>query len=89
MSKFDRGCEWYCDNCDAHLNYQEGFDASSGEWECSNCGWLNDVSEANILQGDLLALVESAYEVCPECGAHMDTEDYKTYQCPDCGLVVY
>ncbi len=32
MSGFDRGCDWYCDNCDAHLNKQMGFCAFLGIW---------------------------------------------------------
>ena len=32
MATFDRDCEWYCDNCDAHLNNQSGFSAHTGSW---------------------------------------------------------
>lgn len=40
---------WYCDNCDALLNAQAGFTTEDDEWECTNCGELNDVSESNII----------------------------------------
>ena len=52
MGRFDRNCEWYCDNCDAHLNNQSGFTAAFGSWKCSECGYVNDVTEDNILTGD-------------------------------------
>ena len=34
----DKGCWWYCDNCNALLNAQAGFTTEDAEWECSNCG---------------------------------------------------
>lgn len=45
----DKGCDWYCDECDAHMNSQPGFTTSSGEWTCTKCGYVNDVTEDNIL----------------------------------------
>ena len=84
MAIFDRNCEWYCDNCDAHLNYQLGFSAHTGSWTCAECGYVNDVSEDNILSGDEEELVRMAYVVCPRCSAHMKTDDYEHYECPDC-----
>ena len=85
MAIFDRDCEWYCDNCDAHLNNQLGFNAYTGFWTCEKCGYVNDVSEKNILSGDDEEFVRMVYEVCPRCGAHMETDDYEEYECPDCG----
>ena len=84
MATFDRDCEWYCDNCDAHLNNQIGFSAHSGSWRCAECGYVNDVSENNILSGDEEEFVRMAYVVCPHCSAHMTTDDYEYYECPDC-----
>lgn len=85
MPTFDRACEWYCDHCDAHLNYQPGFSARTGTWVCKKCGYVNDVSESNILLGDEEEFVRTLYVVCPRCRAHMNTNDYKHYNCPDCG----
>ena len=30
----DKGCDWYCDECDTYMNSQPGFTTSSGEWTC-------------------------------------------------------
>ena len=84
MATFDRDCEWYCDNCDAHLNNQSGFSAHTGSWTCAECGYVNDVSAANILTGDEEEFIRMAYVVFPRCSAHMTTDDYKHYECPDC-----
>ena len=84
MGLFDRGCDWYCDNCDAHLNNQSGFTALGGLWTCKECGYINDVSNNNILSGDEEEFVRTTYVVCPRCRAHMTTDDYEHYECPDC-----
>ncbi len=41
------GVEWYCDECNAYLNEQEGFDDRLPEWSCQNCGYVNrlDIEE--------------------------------------------
>lgn len=48
----DKGCDWYCDECDTYMNNQPCFTTSSGEWTCTECGAINDVSENNILYDD-------------------------------------
>ena len=48
----DKGCDWYCDNCDEHMNFQSGFTTSSDKWTCTACGYENDVSEYNIRYDD-------------------------------------
>lgn len=45
----DSDCDWYCDECDTYMNSQHGFTTSDGEWTCTKCGHINDVSENNIL----------------------------------------
>lgn len=45
----DSDCDWYCDECDTYMNSQHGFTTSDGEWTCTKCGHINDVSEDNIL----------------------------------------
>ena len=41
--------DWFCDECDAYLNDQPGFDASSGSWTCTECGNLNYIDESEII----------------------------------------
>lgn len=36
--------DWYCDNCRARLDYQDGFDTRCGEWKCTECGHVNEIS---------------------------------------------
>ena len=69
----DLGCDWYCDNCDAHLNSQFGFTAGS-TWTCSECGYLNDVSEDNIISSQV---TDGGLEVLDiPTGELDDPEDY-------------
>jgi len=49
MAPDDGGCEWYCDGCHAHMNGQPGFTTTSGEWTCTECGEVNDVSPSNVI----------------------------------------
>lgn len=41
--------DWYCDECDAYLNSQRGFNPYADTWVCKKCGYENDLSEDNIL----------------------------------------
>lgn len=41
-------CEWNCDECDALLNEQDGFEYDCGTWQCTECGCYNDIDEDNI-----------------------------------------
>lgn len=74
----DLGCDWYCDNCDVHLNTQPGFRAG-GTWTCSECGYLNDVSTDNII-GPYKADDGSGHEIdvldAKVAGDWEDPEDY-------------
>ena len=79
---------WYCDGCDAELNRQKGFSTLSGTWCCAKCGYLNDVTNANILSEEEADFQASFQTECPCCGGHMCIgEGYaKTvYVCEDCG----
>jgi len=40
---------WYCDNCNAYLNDQDGFDADCGTWKCKECGCENLIDESEII----------------------------------------
>lgn len=66
----DKGCEWYCDECGAHMNIQPGFTTADDSWECTECGCLNDVSEDNIREED------DDYEIYDEYDDDDDEESY-------------
>ena len=74
----DKGCDWYCDECDAYLNKQDGFTTASDEWECTECGYINDVSEYNIVEDDDDDESEglSVYEAAEIWASHGKDEDY-------------
>ena len=42
------GIDWFCDNCDAYLNSQTGFDPYDDEWTCTKCGYENDITKDNV-----------------------------------------
>lgn len=44
--------DWYCDNCDAYLSAQDGFDADCGCWACTECGHENTIAESEIIGYD-------------------------------------
>lgn len=46
------GIEWYCDECGAHLNEQNGFDDHQPEWICTVCGYHNKLSYDDIYDND-------------------------------------
>ena len=48
------GIEWYCDECDAYLNEQEGFVDYLPYWECRECGYFNrlEIDEIYEYSGD-------------------------------------
>lgn len=50
MGKDERfpGVEWICDVCGESLSEQEDFDDSKYIWRCTNCGFKNSISKANI-----------------------------------------
>ena len=43
------GIDWYCDRCHAYLNGQYGFNDRKYIWKCTECGYKNSISLANIL----------------------------------------
>ena len=44
--------DWCCDNCDASLNSQIGFDARKGTWKCKKCGYINSTTEDDVIWDD-------------------------------------
>lgn len=45
-----KDCDWYCDICGTHMNYQSGLTTSSDIWNCIECNHQNDVSVSNIIR---------------------------------------
>ena len=45
----DNAAFWFCDDCKRFMNIQPGFTNKTGAWKCISCGWVNDVSEDNII----------------------------------------
>lgn len=74
-------CDWYCDQCNAWLNMQSGFTTATGEWTCTECGFENDVTSANILSdsmgysdihsGDNENECFSDGDICTHCGGSL------------------
>ena len=58
------GVAWFCDNCGALLNRQDGFTDSYGSWRCTECGYVNGTTEDDIIDG----------LKCPRCGALLETQ---------------
>jgi hypothetical protein len=47
ISRFP-GVAWYCDNCNAYLSGQAGFDDHKRVWKCTGCGHPNRISASEI-----------------------------------------
>ena len=45
----DKVVFWFCDDCEAYLNIQKGFNEETGKWKCTECGYDNDVTKNNII----------------------------------------
>lgn len=61
---------WFCDECKAYLNNQEGFDRNSNRHICKKCGYENDTTFDN-LKG-----------ICSDCGKIIPDPDATL--CADC-----
>lgn len=46
------GVVWHCDGCGAVLNTQQGFDDEEDEWECTECGYTNSLSDSQIFESE-------------------------------------
>ena len=62
---------WFCDECEAYLNNQEGFNKKSAKHICRNCGYENDTTSNNI-KG-----------ICSDCGKVLPNPNATL--CSDCG----
>lgn len=61
---------WFCDECEAYLNNQEGFNKKSAKHICRNCGYENDTTSNNI-KG-----------ICSDCGKVLPNPNATL--CSDC-----
>lgn len=52
MSERFPGIDWYCDRCNAYLNYQSGFDDNHYVWKCTECGHKNSISSDDIYESE-------------------------------------
>ena len=43
------GVFWFCDDCEAFLNVQDGFTTKDKVWKCTECGCLSGVSRRDII----------------------------------------
>lgn len=79
--------EWFCDECDAELNRQSGFNTDSGLWTCTKCGCVNSVTPNDILYGKKAEIARNLQASCPKCKGHMRyTDEYGAeFVCEDCG----
>ena len=49
MSKKLNNIDWHCDQCNAYLNSQDGFNTDCGIWQCEECGFSNPINEDFVL----------------------------------------
>ncbi|MDU2829114.1 MAG: hypothetical protein E7C03_01375 [Anaerococcus sp.] len=77
--------EYFCPNCGATLNCQDGFDPSLGVWTCTECGQL--LMDDDVYDGDTF---EGVAWYCDDCGALLNkqygfSDSYGTWTCTECG----
>lgn len=86
-SIFSSEDEWFCDGCGRKMNDQAGFTTSNSSWTCSECGFDNDVSSANLYGSHEDYLEANGIPSCPECGGTVrgDSPDAQMYfNCQSC-----
>lgn len=79
---------WYCDGCNSEMNNQPGFTTSTGTWTCTECGHINDVSDANIYDSEDEYQDAMGIPRCPSCGGRVrgDAPDASYwFNCQACG----
>ena len=78
---------WYCDGCNAVLNEQRGFSTENGTWECTECGFENDVTSDNVYDSEEDYQIAMGIPKCPYCGSMVtgDAPDAQYYfNCKNC-----
>lgn len=87
-SSFGSGVEWFCDGCHSTLNDQIGFTTSYSTWECTECGYENDVTDDNVFESYEAYQSAMGIPECPRCGG-MVTGDAPAatywFNCSGCG----
>lgn len=59
---------WYCDGCNSVLNGQDGFNTDCGNWTCTECGFVNDVTDNNVFVSEEAYQQSIGIPKCPYCG---------------------
>lgn len=77
--------EYFCPNCNAILNNQDGFDPSCGTWTCTSCGKV--LMDDDVYDGDSF---EGIAWFCDSCGALLNrqsgfSDSYGSWVCTKCG----
>ncbi len=77
--------EYYCPNCGATLNDQDGFDPDKGTWTCTDCG--QRLMDDDIYYGDTFEGVEWRCDCCNallnrQCGF---SDSLGSWICTECG----
>ncbi len=88
----DDDITWYCDGCNSVLNEQEGFNTYSGSWECTECGYFNDVTSDNVFASEEAYQEAMGIPSCPYCGGMVqgDAPDAQYwFNCTSCGERFY
>lgn len=87
-SSFGSGVEWFCDGCHSTLNDQIGFTTSYSTWECTECGYENDVTDDSVFESYEAYQSAMGIPECPRCGG-MVTGDAPAatywFNCSGCG----
>jgi len=47
--KKNTGVFWFCDDCEAFLNVQDGFTTKDKTWKCTECGHVSGVTRRDII----------------------------------------
>ena len=68
--------DWYCDNCNAYLNSQLGFNTGCGVWYCKKCGEGNSIHQADIIdEYDYNDFKKSGFDSYNDYASNRDLED--------------
>lgn len=49
---------WWCDGCGKYMNVQDGFTENDLEWTCTDCGFVNDVTDYNVQKNAVEKLIK-------------------------------
>ena len=66
----ERADEYFCPNCKAILNDQDGFDPSEGAWACTNCG--QQLMDNSVYDGEMF---EGIAWYCDKCNSLLNLQE--------------